>query len=213
MLVIGVGTGCKDLGPFLTNCTKRYEATGIFGVSYDTDDVTGTLLCEKPFDHITEQQIQESLTKSFTGKIMQRPPSFSAKKINGVRAFEIARKIQSQLGSVNDGAEMIPELTLPSREITVFSIRLTSVMLPSFTISMDVSSGTYVRAILRDLGKELNTEASMSALNRTRQGVFTISDCMNVNDILDADKGFDRVVDAISNSKRIIENASNFQIY
>ena len=90
VLIVGVGKGTKFLQRFLT-CTKAYEATVVFGVATDTYDVQGKILSKAPYAHITKEKVEEAL-KGFRGQIMQRPPIFSALRIQGKRLYEYARE-------------------------------------------------------------------------------------------------------------------------
>jgi tRNA pseudouridine55 synthase len=90
VLIIGVGKGTKSLQNFLS-CTKAYEAVLLFGAATDTYDVQGRILGKAPYDHITREKVEDALDK-FKGKIMQRPPIFSALRIQGKRLYEYARE-------------------------------------------------------------------------------------------------------------------------
>lgn len=90
VLIIGVGKGTKHLQDFLS-CTKSYEATLLFGAATDTYDVKGRILGKAPYAHVTREKVEEALEK-FRGKIMQRPPLFSALRIQGKRLYEYARE-------------------------------------------------------------------------------------------------------------------------
>ena len=189
VLVIGVGRGCKKLQEFLINTNKRYQTIGQFGVSFDTDDTSGLLLEEAPFEHITETQVREELINSFTGTIMQRPPSFSAKQVNGKRAYKQARERQRQLKAdpLMKEDELTPELILPERQITISHMELATFDLPFFALDMEVSSGTYVRSICRDLGVNVGSLAAMTALRRVQQGIFSLDQCLEMEELDDLD--------------------------
>lgn len=90
VLIIGVGSGTKQLQSFL-NCTKTYEATVLFGAATDSYDATGKMLAKAPYDHVTKQLVEDALS-AFKGKIMQRPPIYSALRIEGKRLYEYARE-------------------------------------------------------------------------------------------------------------------------
>lgn len=105
VLVIGLGRGCKRLHDFLKEHRKGYRAVGRFGQAYDTYDCTGQVTATRPFEHIEEAQIRQALRDHFTGNIMQTPPPFSALKINGERAYAIARKRQQAAAATRDDAK------------------------------------------------------------------------------------------------------------
>lgn len=90
VLIIGVGKGTKHLHDFL-NCTKSYEATLLFGAATDTYDVKGKILGKAPYAHVTREKVEEALER-FQGKIMQRPPVYSALRVQGKRLYEYARE-------------------------------------------------------------------------------------------------------------------------
>lgn len=187
VLIIGLNDGCKRLSHYLKGCSKEYHATGRLGVHYDTYDTTGMLIEQVPYDHITEEAMKKILVEKFTGNILQRPPAFSALKINGKRAYDIARDRQKQLMTGNEAAAP-PTVELEPRPTTISRIELTRFEPPEFEIKMECGSGTYVRSVIHDLGKELGSAAAMSALVRTMQGSFTLEDCLSVDDLSDIDK-------------------------
>jgi len=90
VLIAGVGKGTKSLQSFLT-CTKSYEAVVLFGAATDTYDAVGKVVARAPYSHVTEEMVRDALGK-FRGKIMQRPPIFSALWIDGKRAYDYARE-------------------------------------------------------------------------------------------------------------------------
>jgi tRNA pseudouridine55 synthase len=91
VLILGIGSGTKDLGYFMTACTKTYETVVLFGAATDTYDVEGKVVARKPFDHITKEVVEEALDK-FRGEGMQKPPIFSALRVEGKRLYEYARE-------------------------------------------------------------------------------------------------------------------------
>ena len=100
--------------------------------------------------------------ESFTGKITQTPPKFSAIKINGQRAYKLARKGQ--------------DFEIPSRQVEIYSIDILDYHYPELTIKVHCSSGTYIRTLAEDIGKVLNTGAYLTALRRTKIGSYSIND-------------------------------------
>ena len=107
-----------------------------------------------------ELDIIESTLKSFIGEIEQTPPKFSAIKINGERAYKLARKNQN--------------FEIPSRKITIYNIEILKYNYPELKIRCHVSSGTYIRTLAEDIGKALGTGAYLTALRRTKVGNFNI---------------------------------------
>ncbi|RAO71016.1 uncharacterized protein BHQ10_007028 [Talaromyces amestolkiae] len=110
VLITGIGRGTKHLIKFL-ECPKTYETVVLFGAETDTYDRTGKLVRKAPYEHITRAVVEEAM-KKFRGKIMQRPPIFSAKSIQGVRLYEYARK------------GMEPPVEIKSREVTVYDLQI-----------------------------------------------------------------------------------------
>lgn len=110
VLITGIGRGTKHLIKFL-ECPKTYETVVLFGAETDTYDRTGKLVRKAPYEHITREVVEEAL-KKFRGKIMQRPPIFSAKSIQGVRLYEYAR------------AGMEPPVEIKSRDVQVYDLQI-----------------------------------------------------------------------------------------
>ena len=90
VLILGIGSGTKSLPQFL-GCTKSYECTVLFGKATDTYDTEGKVVARKGYEHITKDMVEQALAK-FRGKIMQKPPIFSALKVNGKKLYEYARE-------------------------------------------------------------------------------------------------------------------------
>lgn len=157
ILVIGVGKSCKQLADFL-KCKKEYVAGAIFGKSYDTLDTTGKVIAQDPEPvEFTADDLQKSCSK-WVGEVAQLPPDFSAIRINGKRAYELARE------------GIAP--ALKSRNVTVDSIEIVDFCFPTANFRMKVGGGTYVRSLIRDIAADLKTYGAMSALVRTKQGPF-----------------------------------------
>ncbi len=116
----------------------------------------------------TQKEIEDAL-KAFEGDIMQTPPIFSAIKINGQRAYDLARK--------GKAPEMQP------RPAKIYSIKFKTYKYPLVEFTAEVSSGTYIRSLVEDVGKKLGTGAYMPALRRTKVGIFSITDAIAIEDI------------------------------
>ncbi|MDE5888849.1 MAG: tRNA pseudouridine(55) synthase TruB, partial [Bacilli bacterium] len=166
VLVICVGNTTK-LCELLTSEYKEYIATIKLGVKTDTLDITGNIIEEKEFN-VTENQIKEVLN-SFLGQSIQTTPIYSAVKVNGKKLYEYAREGKS--------------IELPKREIDIKSIELISYQDDKITFKTTVSKGTYIRALIDDICKSLNTVGTMSALIRTKQGKFALEDTYTLSDI------------------------------
>lgn len=150
LLILCVGKECKNAGEYMKH-DKVYEATVMLGRTSSTGDPEGDLTDVS--DKIpTREEIEDTL-KAFTGMIKQVPPMHSAIKINGERAYRLARK-----GKVVD---------MPAREVTIYSLELVDYSYPELKIRTHVSSGTYIRSLAQDIGSALGTGAYCSQLRRT----------------------------------------------
>lgn len=149
----------------LQSGTKEYIATVRFGATTPSFDLETEIDRTYPFGHITEELIREALP-SFTGRILQVPPVFSAVKVNGKRAYKSARK--------GIEVELKPkQLEIPEIELLDFDGEYA-------TLRIVCSKGTYIRAIARDLGAALGSGAHLTALRRTRVGDHRIEDCLDI---------------------------------
>ncbi len=146
--------------------TKEYVATLQLGATTPSFDLEKPIDATYPTAHITRELI-EDVIPTFTGEQWQVPPMFSAVKVDGKRAYELARK--------GEQAELKPKL-LVIDEIEVLSFELETMQL---VIRVVCSKGTYIRALARDIGQKLNSGAHLIALRRTRVGDTRVEDCMN----------------------------------
>jgi tRNA pseudouridine55 synthase len=159
LLVILIGKEYTRQAAKLSKLDKTYEAVIVLGKKSSTGDSDGDIKdVNKNQPSITD--IKDVLNK-FIGKISQTPPAFSAIKINGKRAYELARKGEN--------------VDIPARDVNIYSIELISYDYPSLKICTNVSSGTYIRSLAEDIGKELGTAAYCKELRRTKVGSFDIA--------------------------------------
>lgn len=158
VLPVAVGNASRLFDYFLTK-RKTYIATFLFGKDSDTLDIMGEWLQEDgPIP--SEEEILSVLPR-FEGEILQIPPRYSAKNVNGRRGYQLAR----------EGVEF----SLPSKKVTVHRIRLLEKVDPvSYRFEIECGGGTYIRSLARDIAKELGTCAVMSALQRTKSGIFDL---------------------------------------
>lgn len=167
VMIICTGRATKRIEEFQYQ-TKEYVATLKLGEttpSFDLEkEVDGVYLTE----HITKTMVDEVLL-SFVGKIQQVPPVFSACKVDGKRAYELARKGE--------------EVELKAKTLVIDEIELLLCELPVIKIRVVCSKGTYIRALARDIGVALNSGAHLIGLERTRIGDVTLDQCMNAEDI------------------------------
>jgi len=167
LLVILVGKATKRQDEYMKK-DKWYEATMELGCTSTTGDPEGDVaqVSEKV---PTEQEIIDALQSS-KGKITQKVPAFSAVKINGQRAYSLARKGK--------------EVDTPTRAIEIYDIELIKYNYPFVKFKAHVSSGTYIRTLAEDIGKKLETGAYLTELRRTKIGDFSVEDCQKITDVI-----------------------------
>jgi tRNA pseudouridine55 synthase len=174
LLVILLGKGTKLMDTFHT-LRKRYEVTAEFGYSTDTQDIDGEKI-EKidATTPIPQEVIEEKIQEKFLGSISQLPPVYSAKKVNGKKAYELAREGK--------------EVELKPKQIQVSEFQILEYDWPIVKFSVQCSTGTYVRTLVNDLGKELGSLATAIELRRTQIGDFKVEDSFKSSNI---DEHFD----------------------
>ena|SRR5665213_1585897 len=166
LLVLLVGSATKRAAE-LSKLDKIYEVHMKLGETSTTGDEEGqkTIVSDiKP----TIKEVNQALLK-FTGEIMQTPPVYSAIKVNGQRAYKLARQ-----------GKMVK---LEARPVTIYKSDLISYEYPIVEFHSHVSSGTYIRSLASDIGKELDTGAYMTGLRRTQIGQFNITDAMTIGQL------------------------------
>lgn len=172
LLVLGIESGTKLL-TFIVGADKTYEATIRLGASTITDDAEGELLRQTDASGVSAEQIFAEI-KKLTGQISQRPSSVSAIKVNGVRAYDQVRAgVEVELKSRD---------VLVSRFEVIGEIRKDSSFV-DLDVSIDCSSGTYIRALARDLGEALGVGGHLTKLRRTRVGSFNVADALTLDDL------------------------------
>lgn len=170
IMIVALGQATKYV-QFFNQLEKVYEAEGILGITTDTKDIHGNILSQKDANAIDCDTLKEAL-KCFVGNIRQIPPIYSAKKIKGKKAYSLAR---SGL-----------EVKLKPIDVKIYSIELLKCCLPKFYIGVTVSSGTYIRTLIEDIGNVLNVGATTNIIKRTQIGKF---DNAYVDKILDISEG------------------------
>ena len=170
-LATGVLIVCTNhdtkLVDILTSKNKEYIATMRLGIQTDTGDITGNIIKRSTYK-VTKDQIIKVLN-SFLGSSTQTVPIYSAVKINGKKLYEYARNGE--------------EVTLPTREINISNIELLDYHDDLIKFKVTVSKGTYIRSLIEDIGKTLQTVATMEDLVRTKQGHYKIEDSYTLEDI------------------------------
>lgn len=157
------------LSSLLLEGDKKYIADIKFGVTTDTDDITGNVLSEMPVN-ITTKDLETAL-QGFLGVTEQKPPAYSAIKKDGVRLYKLAREGK--------------DVDVPTRKIEVFSAKILSPINRENVVTVEffVSKGTYIRSLARDLGEVLGCGATLYSLRRTKTSQFTIDNCVPLDDL------------------------------
>lgn len=162
LLILCIGKATR-LQAYLMGMEKTYEGTIQFGWATDSYDATG-----EPAGEAREANVEQvdfaPLLEKFRGTIEQMPPAFSAKKIDGVRAYEMARKGQ--------------EVKLTPKQVTIYEFEVTGVHGSTAQFRVRSSAGTYVRSLAHDLGKDAGIPAHLKALRRTAIGTFRVDDAI-----------------------------------
>ena len=167
VMIVCTGKATKRIDEFQFQ-TKEYIATLKLGETTPSFDFEKEVDAVYPTEHITRELVEEVL-KQFIGTIEQVPPVFSACKIEGKRAYELARNGE--------------EVPLKAKTLVIDEIELLACELPVVKIRVVCSKGTYIRALARDIGVALHSGAHLIALERTRVGDVTLDQCMNPEDI------------------------------
>ena len=168
VLPIAVGRATKFI-EYLADSQKIYRAEILFGISTDSGDLDGKIIAQNTDFSMPTVENFNSALKNFIGEIEQTPPKFSAIKIHGQKAYDLARK------NLN--------FDMPSRRIKIFDIKLISIEKTSATIEISCGKGTYIRSLARDLGEQLNLPATLKNLTRLRVGNFNLSDALTLDEL------------------------------
>jgi tRNA pseudouridine55 synthase len=190
LLIILIGKATKLMNT-IHKLEKEYEVTAEFGYATDTQDCTGTKINTKDI-LISQASLESMIAKKFIGNISQTPPLFSAKQINGERAYELARQGK--------------QFELAPKEISVKKFEIIKYEWPFVTFKITCSTGTYVRTLIDELGKKVGTYATAVALRRTKIGPFDVKDSIpsesinpnTLNSIIELDK----VNEVLNNEQR-----------
>ena len=188
LLIVGVGRPATREMSKLVGLDKTYETVFMFGTSSDTDDKTG-VLTPSPVDNVGEEELK-AIFKSYTGPIKQLPPTYSAIKIKGRKMYEAARKGE--------------KLEAKPRSVTVYRFEP---KLPIFedrlAVTIECSSGTYIRALARDIGVDLGGGGYVEELRRTRIEPFSIDEATKLEELTQ-----DTVEDALLSIESVLSRLS-----
>lgn len=166
VMIICTGRATKRIDELQAG-VKEYVATIALGATTPSFDLETEIDARYPTAHITREMVESTLTR-FTGSIEQVPPAFSACKIDGRRAYKMARKGH--------------EVNLKAKMLVIDEIELLDFQPDSITLRIVCSKGTYIRALARDIGQALGSGAHLTALRRTRVGNVTVDRCMTVDE-------------------------------
>ena len=186
VLVVGVGKATK-IFELLFQDEKEYIAEVKLGIQTDTLDITGTIEEQKEV-RITKEQIEDALNH-FKGSYLQEVPKYSAVKVQGKKMYEYAREKK--------------KIELPKRMVDIKEIELLSNQDDIFRFRCKVSKGTYIRSLIRDIGKYLDIPCTMNNLIRTKQGIFTIDQACSIEDIKEGNYSIIPIKDALKNYKQV----------
>lgn len=165
VLLVCTGKATKRIEELQAH-TKEYVATLRLGATTPSFDLEKPVDAEYPTEHITREMVEETLNR-FVGTIEQVPPVFSACKVNGSRAYDLARKGE--------------EVELKAKTLVIDELELLRCELPEIVIRVVCSKGTYIRALARDIGEALHSGAHLTALRRTRIGDVKVEDCLKLD--------------------------------
>lgn len=169
LLIICTGKNTKKIND-IQNQDKVYTGEFILGKSTPSHDLETEFNSQKEFKNITKDRIKE-VSKQFVGEQLQKPPKFSAVKINGKRAYEYARDNE--------------EVKIKEKNININEFKITEYNLPNISFKISCTKGTYIRSIARDFGEKLGCGAVLSKLRRTEIGNYNVEDAFKVNDLAD----------------------------
>lgn len=171
LLILMVGKGTKRAEEFL-KLDKEYEARICLGKVSSTGDIEGEIreFARGSFQELPDVETVAAVLRKFTGEIEQRVPKYSAVKIKGRRAYDLARK----------GVEV----EMPVRKVTVYKIELLEYKWPELAIRCKVSSGTYIRTLGEDIGEALGVGGYLTALRRTQVGKYRVEDAVRLEELM-----------------------------
>ena len=168
LVILCTGKATKTIESYM-GLDKEYIADITLGSTTPSFDLETEIDKEYPTDHINEKLILDTL-EDFRGEIEQIPPIFSAKQVDGKRAYEFARQGQ--------------EVKLKKSLVTIHDIEILSIDLPHLVLRINCSKGTYIRSIAHDLGKALKSGAHLSGLRRTKIGDYHVNEAEKISDFI-----------------------------
>ena len=190
VMVILLNKACKA-NQFLVHDTKEYIAKVQFGYETDTLDKDGNVIAEESFAAPENREIYESVFKRFLGKITQVPPMTSAIKVQGKKLVDYQRA-----GKTVD---------IPPREVEIFELELLDFNCTGFTFRAKVSSGTYIRTLVKDLARSMGLLATLVELKRTKVGAVDLSMCDEFTDVLNGNYHLHSLYEVLSRLYKTVE--------
>lgn len=169
LLILGINNGTKKLTE-LVGLDKTYEAVARLGATSTTDDLEGTITENNLVTHPTRNDIENAFAQ-FRGGYLQTAPIYSAKKIGGKKLYELARSGNTE------------HITLPTKHVTITELTITAYTWPTLSFTVSCGSGTYIRALARDIGKALGCGAYLTALNRSRIANYDLKNATALSDL------------------------------
>ncbi len=152
---------------------KVYDVEMLLGIETDTLDIWGSVVQKKEVPKFSDEKVLSSIN-SFVGEVTQKPPKYSALKVNGKKLYEYAREGK--------------EVEIKSRIVTIHSISNIIIDIPHISFTVSCSKGTYIRSLCNDIGLKLNNLGIMTGLTRTKSGVFTIQNTINIMKLKEMEK-------------------------
>lgn len=168
ILLVCIGRATKRVDELQAE-RKEYVAELMLGATTPSYDMEHPVDRTYPTDHITRDKVEAAL-QSLTGERLQAPPIYSAKKVEGVRAYEFARAGE--------------DVELRKALINIYSITLEEYSMPRIRIRVECSKGTYIRSLAQEIGEALDSGAYLTSLRRTRSGDFTVKNATSLDDFL-----------------------------
>lgn len=191
VLIILLGSATKLMDSIHT-LSKEYIVTATLGITTDTQDITGEIIKES--SKVVEiEEIEKAIDENFVGSINQVPPMYSAKRVDGRRAYDLAREGK--------------EFELKPKKITVEKFGVVCYSYPTLDCKIKCSTGTYVRTLINDLGKVLGCFATASELRRTSVGKFNLSNSVSSKEIMGMD--IDEIVKSVIEISKVNEILGN----
>lgn len=168
LMIVCTGKETKNIESYQAQI-KEYITTIKLGSTTPTFDLESEVDKEYPYEHITQEMVEETL-KKFTGSILQTPPIHSAVKVNGKRAYELARKGK--------------EVKLKAKSLVIDEFEILDFTLPELKLRIVCSKGTYIRALARDIAEDLKSGGHLITLHRSKIGEYNNDSAIEVDDLI-----------------------------